>query len=84
MRKKNKMLMCGAKAKHRNHEPCKKTPMKNGRCRYHGGLSTGPKSTEGKRKCGRSSYKHGFYSKAAMAERKKMRMMMKWRDDIDV
>lgn len=83
MRKNNKKLICGAKAKQRNHEPCKKSPMKNGRCRYHGGLSTGPKSTEGRRKCARANYKHGFYTKAAIADRKKVRMMLKWRDDLD-
>lgn len=38
---------CGAKAKSTGH-PCLARAMENGRCRYHGGLSTGPKTKEGK------------------------------------
>lgn len=42
-------LQCGAKT--RAGTPCKMQPIRrNGRCKYHGGLSTGPKSEEGKRK----------------------------------
>ena len=41
-------MACGAKAKSTGL-PCKSTIIfKNGRCRYHGGLSTGPKSPAGK------------------------------------
>ena len=58
--------------------------MKNGRCKFHGGLSTGSKSTEGGRKSAMSNYKHGLYTKKAIAERKKVCMMLKWRDDLDV
>ncbi|MEC2073994.1 HGGxSTG domain-containing protein [Alkalihalophilus marmarensis] len=35
---------CGAKT--RQGTPCKKKPLKNGRCRLHGGKSTGPKNKE--------------------------------------
>lgn len=35
---------CGAKT--RQGTPCKKAPLKNGRCRLHGGKSTGPKNKE--------------------------------------
>ena len=38
---------CGAYARSTG-EPCKAKAMKNGRCRNHGGLSTGPKTPEGK------------------------------------
>jgi hypothetical protein len=31
-------------------QPCMARAMENGRCRYHGGLSTGPKTAEGKRR----------------------------------
>lgn len=42
-------MQCGAKAKSTG-EPCKSTQVfRNGRCKFHGGLSTGPKSAEGKR-----------------------------------
>ncbi len=37
--------ICGAIKKKDNTE-CKNKPMKNGKCRFHGGLSTGPKDKE--------------------------------------
>ena len=41
-------MTCGAKAKS-SGQPCKSTQIhKNGRCKFHGGLSTGPKSAQGK------------------------------------
>jgi len=41
--------MCGAKT--RQGTPCKNTRIyKNGRCKNHGGLSTGPRTEEGKAK----------------------------------
>lgn len=36
--------ICGAKT--RKGTPCQKAPLKNGRCRLHGGKSTGPKNKE--------------------------------------
>lgn len=36
--------VCGAVT--RSGTPCKKTPLKNGKCRLHGGKSTGPKDKE--------------------------------------
>jgi hypothetical protein len=36
---------CGARR--RNGQPCQKWGMANGRCRLHGGLSTGPRTAEG-------------------------------------
>jgi hypothetical protein len=42
-------LECGAKA--RSGNPCRiKELYRSGRCKFHGGLSTGPKTLEGKRK----------------------------------
>lgn len=41
-------MTCGAKAKS-SGQPCKSTQIfRNGRCKFHGGPSTGPKSDEGK------------------------------------
>lgn len=41
-------MTCGTKAKSTG-EPCKSTQIfRNGRCKFHGGPSTGPKSDEGK------------------------------------
>jgi hypothetical protein len=40
---------CGAR--NRKGQPCQvKTLYRNGRCKFHGGLSTGPKTKEGKAK----------------------------------
>lgn len=42
-------LICGAKT--RKGTPCKLTSLyRSGRCKFHGGLSTGPKTEEGKRR----------------------------------
>ena len=44
-------LTCGATTK-RHGTPCKRRDIYlSGRCKYHGGLSTGPKTPEGKAKC---------------------------------
>lgn len=44
-----KNMICGAK--NREGMPCKINYIYgNGRCRFHGGLSTGPKTTEGKKR----------------------------------
>lgn len=59
------VLKCGAKT--RKGTPCKSPAMKNGRCRLHGGLSTGPKTPEGRARCG--NWKHGYYSRPAKAQR---------------
>lgn len=40
---------CGALARSTG-KPCQRQAMKNGRCRNHGGMSTGPKTPEGKSK----------------------------------
>ena len=42
-------MKCGAK--NRSRQPCKIDQIyPNGRCKFHGGLSTGPKTIEGKRR----------------------------------
>ncbi|RKM33454.1 HGGxSTG domain-containing protein [Moraxella catarrhalis] len=54
--------VCGAKR--RNGKPCQTAPMANGRCRLHGGLSTGaPKGNQNARI-------HGIYSKFFSEEEK--------------
>lgn len=49
---------CGAKTK--SGEPCKKAALANGRCRFHGGKSTGPKDPN-KLKGNKNALKHGLY-----------------------
>lgn len=45
---------CGANARSTG-KPCKAAPLANGRCRNHGGLSTGPKTKQGKQAIGLSN-----------------------------
>jgi hypothetical protein len=63
---------CGARSK-RTGEPCKGAAMANGRCRFHGGKSTGPRTAEGRERSRRSNWKHGYYSAEAKAERAEAR-----------
>src|SRR3954447_9659461 len=60
-------LRCGAKR--RNGGSCQGPAMPNGRCRFHGGLSTGPKTEAGLARSRRSTWQHGQYSAEAIAER---------------
>ncbi|WP_409176444.1 HGGxSTG domain-containing protein [Brevibacillus fortis] len=50
--------LCGAKT--RSDRPCKKAALANGRCRLHGGKSTGPKNPS-KLKGNKNALKHGLY-----------------------
>ncbi len=49
--------------------------MKNGRCRLHGGKSTGPRTPEGRARSRSAVTKHGSYSQAARAERQHFRAL---------
>jgi len=49
-------LRCGAKT--RAGTPCKlRSIYDNGRCKFHGGLSTGPKTPEGKKRSAMNGFK---------------------------
>src|SRR3954463_10419000 len=62
---------CGAKR--RNGGMCQGPAMPNGRCRFHGGLSTGPRTEAGLDRSRRSAWKHGHFSAEAKAERREAR-----------
>jgi hypothetical protein len=62
---------CGAKT--RSNAACMSPAMKNGRCRLHGGLSTGPKTEEGRARCG--NWKHGRYSKLCRQRKELIRYL---------
>ena len=47
--------------------------MPNGRCRMHGGPSTGPRTPEGLEAIRRSRTVHGFYSRSAIEQRRQAR-----------
>lgn len=71
----SKAARCGAK--NRRGTPCQCPAMANGRCRLHGGLSTGPKTLAGIERIRRAVTKHGRYSQAAVAERQYARRLIK-------
>src|SRR5262245_50132797 len=64
---------CGAKT--RLGTPCQGPAMRNGRCRMHGGASTGPKTPAGLEAIRRSRTIHGYYSAAAVRERQAARQL---------
>lgn len=68
---------CGAKARTNDHKPCRRFPMKNGRCPLHGGLSTGAKTKEGKHRQKMASWKHGMRSKEAIEESRCLKKQIK-------
>jgi len=61
---------CGAYSR-RTGKLCQQPAMKNGRCRLHGGKSTGPP------KGNSNALKHGFYTKDAIAHRRHVRQLLK-------
>ena len=67
---------CGAKT--RRGTPCQAPAMANGRCRMHGGLSTGPKTPEGLERSRKARWKHGRYSAKAKRLRHRSRARLKW------
>ncbi len=66
---------CGART--RSGKPCRGSAMKNGRCRMHGGPSTGPRTPEGKERSRMASWKHGRFAQAALAARRQARLTLK-------
>ncbi len=60
--------LCGART--RADRPCRNPSMSNGRCRFHGGLSTGPRTAEGLARMRRAKTKHGMNSAEAVRLRK--------------
>src|ERR1035437_3450907 len=69
-----KAARCGAK--NRRGTPCMCPAMPNGRCRLHGGLSTGPKTLAGIERIRKAVTKHGRYSAQATAERRLFRQLL--------
>jgi hypothetical protein len=54
---------CGAKARTQGGRPCRAPAMHGkGRCRMHGGQSTGPRTPSGLDRSRRARWKHGAYS----------------------
>jgi hypothetical protein len=66
---------CGAKNRHGSR--CQCPAMQNGRCRLHGGLSTGPRTPEGIQRIKLAVTKHGRYSQRAKVEREHYRKLLR-------
>jgi hypothetical protein len=58
---------CGARR--RDGGSCRQPAMPNGRCRMHGGLSTGPRTVDGLERARKAPWRHGHYSAEAKAAR---------------
>ncbi|MGO9575278.1 MAG: HGGxSTG domain-containing protein [Terriglobales bacterium] len=71
----NSAPRCGAKT--RRGTACQAPAMANGRCRMHGGASTGPRTPEGLARSRRSRWKHGQYSAESMAEQERVRDLLR-------
>jgi len=51
--------------------------MANGRCRMHGGKSTGPRTPEGLERSRKANWKHGLYSAESVAARRYMSQLLR-------
>jgi hypothetical protein len=70
--KANAAPRCGARSK-RTGKRCRGAAMPNGRCKLHGGKSTGSRTPEGLERSRRANWKHGYFSREAKAERSRLR-----------
>src|SRR5258705_6005060 len=67
---------CGARRK-TDGQPCRQPAMRNGRCKQHGGMSTGPRTPEGLERSRRARWKHGFYSAESRNTRREARDLIR-------
>src|SRR5271170_5325257 len=65
---------CGART--RSGEKCKAPAMSNGRCRMHGGKSTGPRTLEGLERMRRGNTRHGNYSEESRQLTRAVRLLI--------
>jgi hypothetical protein len=60
---------CGAKTR-KGTECQRPANKKNGRCRVHGGASTGPRTEEGRARISEANLRHGKYTKDKLEKRR--------------
>jgi ribosomal protein L32 len=65
---------CGART--RSGTSCKAPAMSNGRCRMHGGTSTGPRTSEGLERMKRANTRHGNYSEESRQRVRAVRLLI--------
>ncbi len=58
---------CGART--RKGTPCRGMALANGRCRFHGGLSTGPRTLEGRARIAAAQRKRWAKTRGEIADR---------------
>ena len=66
---------CGAKT--RRAPKCRAPAMANGRCRMHGGKSTGPRTADGLERSRKANWKHGRYSAESLTERRYISQLLR-------
>ena len=66
---------CGAKT--RKTTPCQSPAMKNGRCRMHGGKSTGARTKAGIERIKKANFKNGLYTEEMVLGRKYMAWLIR-------
>lgn len=71
----HKAPRCGART--RRGSPCQQAGMANGRCRMHGGKSTGPRTAEGIERLRRLRWKHGLRSRDAIERRRSLSRLLR-------
>lgn len=69
------LVLCGAKSK-RTGRMCRQPAMKNGRCRLHGGKSTGPRTVAGRQKIREVNTSSGVYTMSFITSRENFKRMM--------
>ena len=72
---------CGAKTR-AGDCACRQPAMANGRCRFHGGKSTGARTAAGRARCARARRTHGFYSAQTVALRREAQTLLRRNRDL--
>jgi hypothetical protein len=63
-------------ARTRTGKPCRSPAMENGRCRMHGGASTGPRTAAGRERSRAANLVHGYRTIEALEEKKFARQII--------
>jgi hypothetical protein len=72
---------CGART--RSGSACNGPAMANGKCRMHGGGSTGPRTPEGLKRSQRARWKHGRYSIETVQAMRELRAVIRYFRELD-
>ena len=74
--------LCGGRTR-KDGSPCRSVAIRpNGRCKWHGGLSTGPKTEEGKQRCREATQRTWAAWRAAGSPKRTYNRSPEWRANI--